>query len=52
MKLDTLIDGPSEEMQSAKTVTLSQVITELFSFLFFFFFFFFFAKVSLSGAYL
>ena len=36
---------PSEELQSARIVTLSQVITELFPFLNF-------AIVSLSGAYL
>ena len=36
---------PLEEVQSARTVTLSQVITELFPFLIF-------VIVSLSGAYL
>ena len=36
---------PSEEVQSARTVTLSQVITVLFPFLIF-------AVISLCGAYL
>ena len=36
MKLDTLIARrPSEEVQRAKTITVSQVITELFPFLIF-----------------
>ena len=45
MKLDTLIDGHSEKMQSARTVTLSQGITELFPFLIY-------AILNLSSAYL